>query len=95
MLLTGLLQEASQGVMNVLTSSIEAHHDVVNAGTGQESFKNPSEPFLSFHSGDFLTEFLKLSCRKEATEEILGRGLAEEETKGYTTTTLESKAVCR
>ncbi|KAF7656070.1 hypothetical protein LDENG_00046730, partial [Lucifuga dentata] len=29
--------------------------------------------------GDFLTEFFKLCCRKESTEEILGRGLAEEE----------------
>uniref|UniRef100_A0A667YNM1 Rab3 GTPase-activating protein catalytic subunit n=1 Tax=Myripristis murdjan TaxID=586833 RepID=A0A667YNM1_9TELE len=31
--------------------------------------------------GDFLTEFFKLCCRKESTEEILGRGLAEEEGK--------------
>ncbi|XP_059181022.1 rab3 GTPase-activating protein catalytic subunit isoform X2 [Centropristis striata] len=31
--------------------------------------------------GDFLTEFFKLCCRKESTEEILGRGMAEEEGK--------------
>uniref|UniRef100_A0A8C3A0P0 Rab3 GTPase-activating protein catalytic subunit n=1 Tax=Cyclopterus lumpus TaxID=8103 RepID=A0A8C3A0P0_CYCLU len=31
--------------------------------------------------GDLLTEFFKLCCRKESTEEILGRGLAEEEAK--------------
>nr|XP_020464557.1 rab3 GTPase-activating protein catalytic subunit isoform X2 [Monopterus albus] len=31
--------------------------------------------------GDFLTEFFKLCYRKESTEEILGRGLAEEEGK--------------
>ncbi|XP_071390489.1 rab3 GTPase-activating protein catalytic subunit isoform X2 [Centroberyx affinis] len=31
--------------------------------------------------GDFLTEFFKLCCRKESTEEILGRGLTEEEGK--------------
>ncbi|CAG5912367.1 unnamed protein product [Menidia menidia] len=29
--------------------------------------------------GDFLTEFFKLCCRNESTEDILGRGLAEEE----------------
>jgi hypothetical protein len=32
--------------------------------------------------GDFLNEFFKLCCRKESTEEILGRGLTEEEGKG-------------
>ncbi|XP_008277552.1 rab3 GTPase-activating protein catalytic subunit [Stegastes partitus] len=31
--------------------------------------------------GDFLTEFFKLGCRKESTEELLGRGLTEEEGK--------------
>uniref|UniRef100_A0A8C9Y7Y3 Rab3 GTPase-activating protein catalytic subunit n=1 Tax=Sander lucioperca TaxID=283035 RepID=A0A8C9Y7Y3_SANLU len=31
--------------------------------------------------GDVLTEFFRLCCRKESTEEILGRGLAEEEVK--------------
>ncbi|XP_068439009.1 rab3 GTPase-activating protein catalytic subunit isoform X2 [Clinocottus analis] len=31
--------------------------------------------------GDLLTEFFKLCCRKESTEEILGRGLADEEGK--------------
>ncbi|CAK6980189.1 rab3 GTPase-activating protein catalytic subunit [Scomber scombrus] len=31
--------------------------------------------------GDFLREFLKLCCRKESTEEVLGRGLTEEEGK--------------
>ncbi|KAJ3592039.1 hypothetical protein NHX12_007169 [Muraenolepis orangiensis] len=31
--------------------------------------------------GDFLNEFFKLCCRKESTEEILGRGLTEEEGK--------------
>ncbi|XP_047465417.1 rab3 GTPase-activating protein catalytic subunit isoform X2 [Mugil cephalus] len=31
--------------------------------------------------GDFLTEFFKLCCRKESTEEVLGRGLTEEEGK--------------
>nr|XP_033467499.1 rab3 GTPase-activating protein catalytic subunit isoform X1 [Epinephelus lanceolatus] len=31
--------------------------------------------------GDILTEFYKLCCRKETTEEILGRGLAAEEGK--------------
>ncbi|XP_069012373.1 rab3 GTPase-activating protein catalytic subunit isoform X3 [Embiotoca jacksoni] len=31
--------------------------------------------------GDFLSEFFKLCCRKESTEEILGRTLAEEEGK--------------
>ncbi|KAK2910702.1 hypothetical protein Q8A73_008417 [Channa argus] len=31
--------------------------------------------------GDFLTEFFKLCCRKESTEEILGRGLTEDESK--------------
>ncbi|KAM6898865.1 rab3 GTPase-activating protein catalytic subunit isoform 1-T2 [Lycodopsis pacificus] len=31
--------------------------------------------------GDLLTEFFKLCCRKESSEEILGRGLAEEEGK--------------
>ncbi|KAM9850623.1 rab3 GTPase-activating protein catalytic subunit [Aulostomus maculatus] len=31
--------------------------------------------------GDFLTEFLKLCWRKESAEEVLGRGLAEEESK--------------
>ncbi|KAM3591695.1 uncharacterized protein V6R79_005896 [Siganus canaliculatus] len=31
--------------------------------------------------GDFLTEFLKLCSRKESTEEILGRGSADEESK--------------
>ncbi|XP_076012670.1 rab3 GTPase-activating protein catalytic subunit isoform X2 [Genypterus blacodes] len=31
--------------------------------------------------GDFLTEFFKLCCRKETTEEILGRGLSDEEGK--------------
>ncbi|KAM3862415.1 rab3 GTPase-activating protein catalytic subunit isoform 2-T2 [Diretmus argenteus] len=31
--------------------------------------------------GDFLTEFFKLCCRKESTDEVLGRGLAEEEGK--------------
>uniref|UniRef100_A0A8C2ZZV2 Rab3 GTPase-activating protein catalytic subunit n=1 Tax=Cyclopterus lumpus TaxID=8103 RepID=A0A8C2ZZV2_CYCLU len=39
------------------------------------------DPFLSSHAGDLLTEFFKLCCRKESTEEILGRGLAEEEAK--------------
>uniref|UniRef100_UPI0037E8220F rab3 GTPase-activating protein catalytic subunit isoform X2 n=1 Tax=Semicossyphus pulcher TaxID=241346 RepID=UPI0037E8220F len=29
--------------------------------------------------GDFLTEFFKLCCRKESTEEVLGRALADEE----------------
>lgn len=36
-------------------------------------------------AGDFLTEYFKLCCRKESTEEILGRGLAEEEAKGEVT----------
>ncbi|XP_037319315.2 rab3 GTPase-activating protein catalytic subunit isoform X1 [Pungitius pungitius] len=31
--------------------------------------------------GDLLTEFFKLCCRKESTEEVLGRGMAEEEGK--------------
>ncbi|XP_074476552.1 rab3 GTPase-activating protein catalytic subunit isoform X1 [Sebastes fasciatus] len=31
--------------------------------------------------GDFLTEFYKLCCRKESAEEVLGRGLTEEEGK--------------
>ncbi|XP_054860728.1 rab3 GTPase-activating protein catalytic subunit isoform X2 [Amphiprion ocellaris] len=31
--------------------------------------------------GDFLTEFFKLCCKKESTEEVLGRGLSEEEGK--------------
>ncbi|XP_057200191.1 rab3 GTPase-activating protein catalytic subunit-like isoform X1 [Triplophysa rosa] len=31
--------------------------------------------------GDFLTEFFKLCCRKETTEEILGRSSVEEEVK--------------
>ncbi|XP_056611149.1 rab3 GTPase-activating protein catalytic subunit isoform X4 [Triplophysa dalaica] len=31
--------------------------------------------------GDFLTEFFKLCCRKETTEEILGRNSVEEEVK--------------
>ncbi|XP_028264275.1 rab3 GTPase-activating protein catalytic subunit isoform X2 [Parambassis ranga] len=31
--------------------------------------------------GDFLTEFYKLCCRKESSEEVLGRGLTEEEGK--------------
>ncbi|XP_056285379.1 rab3 GTPase-activating protein catalytic subunit isoform X3 [Pseudoliparis swirei] len=31
--------------------------------------------------GDLLTEFFKLCCRKESTEEVLGRGSAEEEGK--------------
>uniref|UniRef100_A0A7N8YFX7 Rab3 GTPase-activating protein catalytic subunit n=1 Tax=Mastacembelus armatus TaxID=205130 RepID=A0A7N8YFX7_9TELE len=31
--------------------------------------------------GDLLTEFFKLCCRKETTEEILGRGLTEDESK--------------
>ncbi|XP_042363424.1 rab3 GTPase-activating protein catalytic subunit [Plectropomus leopardus] len=31
--------------------------------------------------GDFLTEFFKLCSRKESTEDVLGRGLAEEEGK--------------
>ncbi|KAM4525060.1 rab3 GTPase-activating protein catalytic subunit isoform 1-T1 [Odontesthes bonariensis] len=31
--------------------------------------------------GDFLTEFFKLCCRKESIEDILGRGLAEEDGK--------------
>ncbi|KAM6987009.1 rab3 GTPase-activating protein catalytic subunit [Aplochiton taeniatus] len=31
--------------------------------------------------GDFLTEFFKLCCTKESAEEILGRGVAEEEGK--------------
>uniref|UniRef100_A0A8C5BDB5 Rab3 GTPase-activating protein catalytic subunit n=1 Tax=Gadus morhua TaxID=8049 RepID=A0A8C5BDB5_GADMO len=34
--------------------------------------------------GDFLNEFFKLCCRKESTEEILGRGLTEEEGKENT-----------
>lgn len=34
--------------------------------------------FFSLHTGDILTEFFKLCCRKESTEEILGRGLTEE-----------------
>lgn len=39
--------------------------------------------YFSSHAGDFLTEFFKLCCRKESPEEILGRGLAEEDSKGY------------
>ena len=39
---------------------------------------NPSPP----RPGDFLTEFFKLCCRKETTEEVLGRGAAEDEGKG-------------
>lgn len=35
-----------------------------------------------FHAGDVLTEFFKLCCRKESTEEVLGRGLADDEGKG-------------
>uniref|UniRef100_A0A8C4HB70 Rab3 GTPase-activating protein catalytic subunit n=1 Tax=Dicentrarchus labrax TaxID=13489 RepID=A0A8C4HB70_DICLA len=31
--------------------------------------------------GDFLSEFFKLCCRKESTEEVLGRGSAEDEGK--------------
>ncbi|XP_032358737.1 rab3 GTPase-activating protein catalytic subunit isoform X2 [Etheostoma spectabile] len=31
--------------------------------------------------GDVLTEFFRLCCRKESTEEVLGRGLAEEDVK--------------
>ncbi|XP_046902432.1 rab3 GTPase-activating protein catalytic subunit isoform X1 [Hypomesus transpacificus] len=31
--------------------------------------------------GDFLTEFFKLCCRKETTEDVLGRGAAEDEGK--------------
>ncbi|XP_028991028.1 rab3 GTPase-activating protein catalytic subunit isoform X2 [Betta splendens] len=31
--------------------------------------------------GDVLTEFFKLCCRKESTEEVLGRGLADDEGK--------------
>ena len=34
------------------------------------------------HPGDFLTEFFKLCCRKETTEDVLGRGAAEDEGKG-------------
>lgn len=34
------------------------------------------------HTGDILTEFLKLGSTKESNEEILGRGLMEEEGKG-------------
>lgn len=42
-------------------------------------------PLLHFHAGDLLTEFFKLCCRKESTEEVLGRGLADEEGKGQVT----------
>ncbi|XP_034717220.1 rab3 GTPase-activating protein catalytic subunit isoform X2 [Etheostoma cragini] len=31
--------------------------------------------------GDVLTEFFRLCCRKESTEEVLGRGMAEEDVK--------------
>lgn len=40
------------------------------------------QQFVSVHAGDVLIEFFKLCCRKETTEEIFGRGLAEEEGKG-------------
>lgn len=33
-------------------------------------------------AGDFLVEFLKLCSRKESVDEILGKGSAEEESKG-------------
>lgn len=35
-------------------------------------------------TGDFLTEFFRVCCRKESTEEILGRNAVEEEGKGMT-----------
>lgn len=38
--------------------------------------------FFSPYVGDVLTEFFKLCCRRETAEEILGRGLPEEESKG-------------
>ncbi|XP_041671566.1 rab3 GTPase-activating protein catalytic subunit isoform X2 [Cheilinus undulatus] len=34
--------------------------------------------------GDFLTEFFKLCCRKESLEEVLGRGLVEEDSQENT-----------
>lgn len=40
---------------------------------------------LSSHAGDFLTEFLKLCSRKESTEDVLGRGSAEDKGKGLAT----------
>lgn len=40
------------------------------------------DPILSCHPGDFLTEFFKLCCRKESSEDILGRGVVDEEGKG-------------
>lgn len=40
------------------------------------------------HTGDILTEFLKLGSTKESTEEILGRGLMEEEGKGQESSSL-------
>lgn len=40
------------------------------------------------HTGDILTEFLKLGSTRESTEEILGRGLMEEEGKGQQSSSL-------
>lgn len=37
---------------------------------------------MSGSSGEFLMEFFKLCCRKETSEEILGRSAVEEEGKG-------------
>lgn len=37
---------------------------------------------LDLYAGDVLSEFFKLCCRKETAEEILGRGMAEDEGKG-------------
>lgn len=44
-----------------------------------------SDPFFPSHAGDLLMEFFKLCSKKESTEEILGRRLAEDESKGQVT----------